>query len=112
MASEPSNPRVRGSKSNLTPKQRRLIAEFEEIAASVGMDYWNILEYREDGRTAMLEVMKRQLISSVIISRYSSSTSCCPSSFVIFTLPPQNQTPASRSCGGQKNFVFHALFSR
>jgi hypothetical protein len=50
--SEPSNARARGSTASLTPKQRRLVAEFEEISASIGMDYWNILEYREDGRTA------------------------------------------------------------
>src|SRR6516162_3817803 len=35
------------------------------------MDYWNILEYRQEGRTAMLEVMKRQLVTSVIVSRYT-----------------------------------------
>jgi hypothetical protein len=68
---EPSNPRARNSQGKLTLKQRRLIAEFEEIAASIGMDYWNIFEYREDGRTAMLEVMKRQLITGEIISRYT-----------------------------------------
>jgi hypothetical protein len=71
MTAEPSNPRARGSKAALTPKQRRLINEIEEIAASIGMDYWNILEYRQNGRTAMLEVMKRQFICSDIISKYT-----------------------------------------
>jgi hypothetical protein len=71
MTSKPSNPRARNSHAKLTPKQRRLITEFEEISTSIGMDYWNILEYRKDGRTAMLEVMTRQLISGVVISRYT-----------------------------------------
>jgi hypothetical protein len=55
MTGKPSNPRARGSKAALTPTQRRLINELEEIAASIGMDYWNIVEYRQDGRTALLE---------------------------------------------------------
>jgi len=71
MTAEPSNPRARSNQAKLTPKQRRLVAEFEEIAASIGMDYWNIVEYREDGRTALLEVMTRQLISGEIIKRYT-----------------------------------------
>lgn len=69
--SEPSNPRARGNQAKLTLKQRRLIAEFEEIAASIQMDYWNILDYREDGRTVILELMKQQLIRSEIITRYT-----------------------------------------
>jgi len=68
---EPSNPRARGSQAKLTPKQRRLTAEFEEIAASIGMDYWNILDYDEDGRTVILESMKQQLIRSEIIMKYT-----------------------------------------
>jgi hypothetical protein len=51
MTNEPSNPRARAIHAKLTPKQRRLIAEFEEIAALIRMDYWNILDYDEDGRT-------------------------------------------------------------
>jgi hypothetical protein len=71
MTSEPSNPRARGIQGKLTPKQRRLIAEFEEIAALVRMDYWNILDYDEDGRTVILEIMKQQLICSDIIMSYT-----------------------------------------
>ena len=53
MTHEPSNPRARGIEAKLTAKQRRLIAEFEEIAASIKMDYWNILDYAEGGRTVI-----------------------------------------------------------
>jgi hypothetical protein len=74
--SEPSNPRARGSQAKLTLKQRRLIAEFEEIAASIQMDYWNILDYREDGRTVILELMKQQLIRGEIIMRYTFIDEC------------------------------------
>jgi hypothetical protein len=71
MNSEPSNPRARAIRAKLTPKQRRLIVEFEEIASFVRMDYWNILDYDEDGRTTILDVMKQQLIRSDIIMTYT-----------------------------------------
>lgn len=67
----PPNPGVRDSKPKLTPKQRRLIAEIEDIAAAIQMDYWNIADYDEDGRTYILEVMKQQLIRSQIIMSYT-----------------------------------------
>ena len=71
MTAEPSNPRAHGTTARLTPKQRRLKAEIEDIAASIRMDYWNILDYDEDGRTVILELMKQQLIRSEIITRYT-----------------------------------------
>ena len=71
MPIEPSNPRARGDRNKLKPKQRRLIAEIEEIAATVQMDYWNIGDYVEEGRTTILELMKQQLIRSEIITRYT-----------------------------------------
>jgi len=71
MTSEPSNPRARGRRAKLTLKQRRLIAEFEEVATTIGMDYWNILEYDEDSRTVVLESMKQQLIRGEIIIAYT-----------------------------------------
>jgi hypothetical protein len=71
MTREPSNPRARGIEAKLTAKQRRLIDEIEEIAVSIKMDYWNILDYAEGGRTVILELMKRQLVRSEIIMRYT-----------------------------------------
>ena len=71
MTREPSNPRARGIEAKLTAKQRRLIAEFEEIAAAARIDYWNILDYEEDARTPILQIMKQQLIRGEIIMRYT-----------------------------------------
>src|SRR5262249_7777171 len=68
---EPSNPRAHSTEAKLTAKQRRLIVEFEEIAASIKMDYWNILDYVEEGRTVILQLMKQQLVRSEIITRYT-----------------------------------------
>jgi hypothetical protein len=68
--SEP-NTRARRSQSKLTPKQRHLITEIEDIAASIRMDYWNICDYDEDGRTSILEVMKQQLIRGEIVMKYT-----------------------------------------
>jgi len=67
----PSNPRPLGSKAKLTPTQRRLISEIDEIAKSIQMDYWNILNYNEEGRTIHLKLMKRQLVIGEIIIKYT-----------------------------------------
>jgi hypothetical protein len=42
------------SSAKLTPKQRRLQTEIEEISAFVHMDHWNIIEYPEESRTTHL----------------------------------------------------------
>jgi hypothetical protein len=67
--------RFRGSDSmpsqKLTAKQHRLKAEIEEIAAFVQMDHWNILNYKEDGRTTYLEMMKLQLVRGDIVTKYT-----------------------------------------
>jgi hypothetical protein len=42
----------------LTPKQRRLRIEIEEIASIIAMDHWNILGYPSEARTVYLEIMK------------------------------------------------------
>jgi hypothetical protein len=38
--------------AELTPKQLRLRKEIEDIASMVGMDHWNILNYKPSARTA------------------------------------------------------------
>jgi hypothetical protein len=55
----------------LTPKQRQLQREIEEIAESIGMDHWNIEKYPADARTPKLGVMKMQLIRGEIITKYT-----------------------------------------
>ena len=59
------------SSAKLTPKQRRLQTEIEEISAFVHMDHWNILEYPEESRTTHLELMRRKLILGEIIMKYT-----------------------------------------
>jgi hypothetical protein len=59
------------SSEKLTPKQRRLQTEIEEISAFVHMDHWNILEYPEETRTTHLELMRRKLILGEIIMKYT-----------------------------------------
>jgi hypothetical protein len=57
--------------TKLTPSQRRLRTEIEEISALVHMDHYNILEYPEEGRTTFLELMRRKLIVGEIIMKYT-----------------------------------------
>lgn len=57
--------------AKLTPKQRRLQTEIEEISAFVNMDHYNILQYSRENRTTYLELMRRQLILSEIITKYT-----------------------------------------
>ena len=55
----------------LTPKQRKLCKELEEISEVVRVDYWNILSWSPKVRTTVLEVMKRQLIRGEIVTQYT-----------------------------------------
>lgn len=55
----------------LTAVQRRLKREVEQIAAAIGMDYWNIENYDEGARITALNVMKNQLIRGEIVMKYA-----------------------------------------
>ena len=55
----------------LTTKQRRLLAEIEQIASASAMDHWNIADYDEEQRTIRLQMMKEQLVRSVIVMKYT-----------------------------------------
>jgi hypothetical protein len=55
----------------LTPKQRRLQREIEELAELIGIDHWKISEYPDEARTAKLGVMKMQLVRGEIIQKYT-----------------------------------------
>jgi hypothetical protein len=56
---------------SLTPKQRRLKAEIEELSAFVQMDHWNIAQYSKERRTTVLELIKRQLIVGDVVTKYT-----------------------------------------
>jgi len=55
----------------LTPKQRRLRKEIEDIASMVDMDHWNILDYKPTARTSRLEAAKDKLIRGHVIAEYT-----------------------------------------
>ncbi len=57
--------------SGLTPKQKRIIKELDDIYSLTAMDYWNIEEYPKEGRTAILELQKRQAVTGAIIMQYT-----------------------------------------
>jgi hypothetical protein len=57
--------------SILTPKQKKLIKELEEINSLLSLDYQNILQYHKNWRTPHLEVIKQQLIRGQIITWYT-----------------------------------------
>jgi hypothetical protein len=55
----------------LTPKQKTLLADIETICNVVRVDYWNIRQRERKSRTAVLEVMKRELVRGEIIGQYT-----------------------------------------
>jgi hypothetical protein len=55
----------------LTPKQRRLRKDIEDIASVLDMDHWNILNYKPSQRTFNLELTKDKLIRGHIIVMYT-----------------------------------------
>jgi len=57
--------------SSLTPKQKGLVRELNDICAETRMDYWNIAKYPKGTRTGMLELQKRQAIVGEIITQYT-----------------------------------------
>jgi hypothetical protein len=55
----------------LTPLQKRLLVELEEIGALTRLDYMNILNYDPEERTARLRFMENQLVRSQVIADYT-----------------------------------------
>jgi hypothetical protein len=57
--------------SRLTKKQRELREDLDNIARTIGVDYWNILDREPEARTPVLEVTKREMIRGEIVSQYT-----------------------------------------
>ena len=57
--------------SGLTPKQKRLIKELDNIFSLIGMDYWEIGKYSKESRTGILEFQRCQAITGQIIIHYT-----------------------------------------
>jgi hypothetical protein len=55
----------------LTPKQRRLRKEIEDIASIIDMDHWNIKNIKASNRTSSLEMTKDKLIRGHVIVMYT-----------------------------------------
>lgn len=75
----------------LTPKQKRLLIELDEIAKIVRVDYWNILERERRARTQVLEVMKRELKRGEIIGQYTLIDDILATELCRYFLPGKNQ---------------------
>jgi hypothetical protein len=54
-----------------TQQQRQLIAELEELATMVSLDYWNIDDYPRHERTTRLQLTMRQIVISAVIKEYT-----------------------------------------
>lgn len=57
--------------SGLTPKQKRIVKELNDIYSLLGMDYRNIKEYPKEARSAVLESQKNQAIRGQIVMQYT-----------------------------------------
>lgn len=55
----------------LTPKQRHLCTEIEDIPSILDMDHWNILNFKAGERTFYLEHTKDRLIRGHVIAMYT-----------------------------------------
>lgn len=95
--------------NGLTPKQKRIIKELDDIYTLLGMDYWNINKYPKAERTAALESQKDQTIRGQIVMEYTVvnellNTEICK----YFFGSNKNLIPLSRTKHFQ-NFNHHIL---
>ena len=75
----------------LTPKQKTLLAELEEISKIVRVDYWNIHQRPREWRTAFLEVTKRELMRGEIIGQYTLIDDMLATELCRYFLPGTDQ---------------------
>lgn len=75
----------------LTPKQKVLLTELEEISEIVRVDYWNIRQRPRESRTAVLEVMKRELVRGEVIGQYTLIDDILATELCRYFLPSSNQ---------------------
>ena len=92
------------AKRPLTPKQRHLKREIEEIASIISMDHWNILEYDEEARMPYLELMKNKLVRADIIMKYTLIDEFLTVIIVHFYFPRKNKNTSFREQWRGKRF--------
>src|SRR5262249_10429246 len=59
------------TRRRLTPKQRTLLSELDELSDTLGFDYRSALDLDGSDRTTWLEVVKHKMITEFVISRYT-----------------------------------------
>jgi hypothetical protein len=62
---------TRKSADRLTAHQLKVFREVEQIASMIKLDYPYILAYKRDARTPIIEHMRRKMILSEVITRYT-----------------------------------------
>lgn len=55
----------------LTRKQRRLLAEVEQLASGLNLDHWNVEQRKPDDRIVFLEVVRDKLIRAEVVTKYT-----------------------------------------
>src|SRR5579884_1480979 len=55
----------------MTRHQRQLLDQIEEMASLLKLDYHDIAKYERDARTPVLELMRRRLVISEVVTRYT-----------------------------------------
>jgi hypothetical protein len=60
----------------LSAKQGRLRQEIEDIASELGLDHWNIEDYKPATRSLRLEIIKNQLVRSDVVISYTFIDEC------------------------------------
>lgn len=75
----------------LTPKQKALLAEVEEISEIVRVDYWNIHRRPREWRTSVLQVTKRELMRGELIGQYTLIDDILATELCRYFLPGGNQ---------------------
>jgi hypothetical protein len=59
------------TKDQLTRKQKRLVEELDDICESLSLDYWKVLEYEKEGRSAYLEAARNKIVRGQVIIWYT-----------------------------------------
>ena len=75
----------------LTPKQKTLLKELQDISVIVRVDYWNIRRRPRKWRTSVLEVIRRELIRGEIIGQYTLIDDILATELCKYFLPTKNQ---------------------
>jgi hypothetical protein len=57
--------------NHLTKKQKRLVAELNEMCELLQLDFWNVQNRDEEDRTTRLELVMRQIVTSEVVRAFT-----------------------------------------